>query len=83
MFEFRLKDLGALFAVSVRNEAKGIENDWFLKAIEIKEGRFSYFFECNEWLSPNRNDGFVERVILERNADIKVEEIENELLVKA
>ena len=79
MFELALKDLGPIFAVCLRNEANGNENNWFVKSIEINEDFYNYHFECNQWLSPNKADGHTQRLLLERYADINLMEVEEEL----
>ncbi len=61
------KDLGYLNSIKIRHDNKGVMPDWYLSKVIIteKEAKKKFTFLCGKWLSTNKDDCKIERIIKE------------------
>jgi hypothetical protein len=74
IFNIEAANLGQLQRVKVRHDNSLISPDWFLDKIVIREVsevgqevEYEYTFYCERWLAKNKEDGKIERELLESN----------------
>jgi hypothetical protein len=65
-FSIQAADLGKIFKVVVRHDNSGFRPDWFLDKIKVLDGRDSYVFVCERWLSKSKEDKSIERTLFEK-----------------
>lgn len=64
-FSVEAVDVGEVKKIELSNNAYGADSGWFVKEVEVDvptSGK-KYFFPCNRWLSQNKEDGKVVRVL--------------------
>ena len=64
-FSVEAVDVGEVKKVELSNNSYGADSGWFVKEVEVDvptSGK-KYFFPCNRWLSQNKEDGKVVRVL--------------------
>lgn len=64
-FSVEAVDVGEVKKVEISNNGYGADSGWFVKEVEVDvptSGK-KYFFPCNRWLSQNKEDGKVVRVL--------------------
>ena len=64
-FSVEAVDVGEVKKVELSNNGYGADSGWFVKEVEVDvptSGK-KYFFPCNRWLSQNKEDGKVVRVL--------------------
>lgn len=65
-FVIQAADLGRVFKAVVRHDDSGFSSDWFLDKIKVGDGRESYLFNCERWLSKSKEDKAIERTLFEK-----------------
>lgn len=64
-FSVEAVDVGEVKKVELSHNGYGADSGWFVKEVEVDvptSGK-KYFFPCNRWLSQNKEDGKVVRVL--------------------
>jgi len=64
-FSIEAADVGEVKKVELSHNGYGADSGWFVKEVEVDvptSGK-KYFFPCNRWLSQNKEDGKVVRVL--------------------
>ena len=64
-FSVEAADVGEVKKVELSHSGYGADSGWFVKEVEVDvptSGK-KYFFPCNRWLSQNKEDGKVVRVL--------------------
>ena len=64
-FSVEAADVGEVKKVELSHNGYGADSGWFVKEVEVDvptSGK-KYFFPCNRWLSQNKEDGKVIRVL--------------------
>lgn len=66
IFEIRTSSLGELQKIKIRHDNSGMLNNWLLQKVEIKDGTQIYVFHCDQWLTKNKTDSKLERILYEK-----------------
>ena len=72
--EFKLtthSDIRALKKIRIGHDNKGFGSGWHLNKVEIvdEETKRTNLFKCNRWLDKNEDDGKIERILDNDNAN--------------
>ncbi|MGH0156164.1 UNVERIFIED_CONTAM: hypothetical protein FKN15_047648 [Acipenser sinensis] len=70
-FTIEAVDLGQIYKLNIRHDNTMMSADWYLDQVEIMDmdTEETYLFQCERWLSKNKEDKKIERVLYVKGYD--------------